>query len=110
MWTTNSEMHAMTSAEAIATPNEQCEILTPQSRDASTADLVPEKRLMLAVLESAVNDFRTYTMVATGRGSIHPRPARSISRASARRPDWILASSGAAWQLELQQNAEVALK
>ena len=68
MWTTNSEMHAITSAEAIATPNEQREILTPQSRDASPAGLVPERRLMLAVLESAVNDFRTYTMVATGRG------------------------------------------
>jgi hypothetical protein len=61
-------MHAKTNAEAMATPNKQREILTPQSRDASTADLVPEKRLMLAVLESAVNDLRTYTVVATGRG------------------------------------------
>jgi hypothetical protein len=62
------EEHAMTNAEAIATPSGQGEVVTPQSRDGSPADLVPEKRLMLAVLESAVNDFRTYNMIPTGRG------------------------------------------
>ena len=48
--------------------NGQPEILAAENRDPSVAPLQPEKRLMLAVLECAVNDFRTYAMVPTGRG------------------------------------------
>jgi hypothetical protein len=57
----------MTSREAIVIPNAQrsCAV---QVRDPSVAPLEPEKRLMLAVLERAVDDFRTYAIVPTGRG------------------------------------------
>lgn len=36
--------------------------------DPSMVRLEPVKRLMLAVLDRAVNDFRTYAVVPTGRG------------------------------------------
>jgi hypothetical protein len=52
----------MVSAEA---PNEQYS--TPRLIDPTTL-LEPEKRLMLAVLEGAVRDFKTYAMASTGRG------------------------------------------
>lgn len=58
----------MTSAEAIGIPNAQREMFPVQVRDPSMAPLEAEKRLMLAVLERAVNDFRTYAIVPTGRG------------------------------------------
>ena len=48
--------------------NGQGEILPAQVPDPSMAQLEPVKRLMLAVLERAVNDFQTYAAVPTGRG------------------------------------------
>jgi hypothetical protein len=53
---------------AIFIENRQREILPAQVRDPSMAPLQPEKRLMLAVLENAINDFQTYAIVPTGRG------------------------------------------
>ena len=43
-------------------------IVPAQVPDPSMAQLEPVKRLMLAVLERAVNDFQTYAIVPTGRG------------------------------------------
>jgi hypothetical protein len=59
-------MHPMTST-AIAFRDEQHQILRAPVRDRSMA-LQGEKRLMLAVLERAVDDFRTYANVPTARG------------------------------------------
>ncbi len=53
---------------AIFIKNEEGEILPAQVRDPSMEPLEPEKRLMLAVLECALNDFQTYAIVRTGRG------------------------------------------
>jgi hypothetical protein len=60
-------MHAMIST-AIVERDEQHEMPRAQVRDRSMAPLEGEKRLMLAVLERAVGDFRTYANVPTGRG------------------------------------------
>lgn len=60
-------MHSMTST-AIVIRDEQHEILRAQVRERSIAPLEGEKRLMLAVLERAVDDLRTYANVPTGRG------------------------------------------
>jgi hypothetical protein len=48
--------------------DEQDRTLPAPVRDLSVAPLEGEKRLMLAVLERAVNDFRTYATVPTERG------------------------------------------
>jgi hypothetical protein len=53
---------------AIVIRDEQDEIPPASVRDRSMAPLEGEKRLMLAVLERAVDDFRTYVDVPTGRG------------------------------------------
>ena len=58
----------MTSTKAIVIPNAQRERFPAQVRDPSVVPLEAEKRLMLAVLERAVDDFRTYAIVPTGRG------------------------------------------
>jgi len=58
----------MTSTKAIVIPNAQRKMCPAQVRDPSVAPLEAEKRLMLAVLERAVNDLRTYAIVPTGRG------------------------------------------
>ena len=42
-------------------------VVTPQQT--VDAPLRPEQRLLLAVLERALEDFRTYALVATGRGN-----------------------------------------
>ena len=60
-------MHPMTGT-AIAIRDEQDEILPAPVRNRSMANLEGERRLMLAVLERAVGDFRTYAHVPTGRG------------------------------------------
>jgi hypothetical protein len=57
----------MTNA-AIVIRDEQPEIFRAQVREGSIAPLQGERRLMLAVLERAVDDFRTYANVPTGRG------------------------------------------
>jgi hypothetical protein len=59
--------NAMTST-GIALRVEQHEILRAPVRDRSMAPFEGEKRLMLAVLERAVDDLRTYANVPTGRG------------------------------------------
>jgi hypothetical protein len=48
--------------------NGQADVRPAQVLDLSMAQQEPVKRLMLAVLERAVNDFRTYATVPTGRG------------------------------------------
>ena len=53
---------------AIVIRGEQDEIPPAPVRDRFMAHLEGEKRLMLAVLERAVGDFRTYAHVPTGRG------------------------------------------
>ena len=53
---------------AIIIENRQRNIFPAQLRHLSTAPLEAEKRLMLAVLERAIDDFRTYAIVPTGRG------------------------------------------
>jgi hypothetical protein len=53
---------------ALALRDEQDETPQTQVRDRSAAPIEGEKRLMLAVLERAVDDFRTYANVPTGRG------------------------------------------
>lgn len=53
---------------AIAIRDEEDEIPPAPVRDRSTAPLEGEKRLMLAVLQRAVDDFRTYADIPTGRG------------------------------------------
>lgn len=58
----------MMNTRGIFISNGQSEILAAHSRDPSVTPLQPEKRLMLAVLECAVNDFQTYAKVPTGRG------------------------------------------
>jgi hypothetical protein len=60
-------MNAMTNA-AMIEPDEQHEILRVDVRERSTGPLEGEKRLMLAVLERAVADFRTYAKIPTRRG------------------------------------------
>jgi hypothetical protein len=60
-------MHAMTSTE-IVQRDERNDILRAQDGERSIALLEGEKRLMLAVLERAVEDIRTYANVPTGRG------------------------------------------
>ena len=60
-------MHPMTST-AIPFGDEQHQILRAPVRDRSMAPLQGEKRLMLAVLERAVDDFRTYANIPTARG------------------------------------------
>ncbi len=61
-------MEPMTNTEAIIIPDAQRDITPAQVRDRCMAPLEAEKRLMVAVLERAVEDFRTYAMVPTGRG------------------------------------------
>lgn len=53
---------------AIVIRDEQDEVPRAQVRDRSGAPPEGEKRLMLAVLERAVDDLRTYANVPTGRG------------------------------------------
>jgi hypothetical protein len=60
-------MQTMTST-AIDEPGERNEMLRAQVRERSMAPLEGEKRLMLAVLERAVDDFRNYANIPTGRG------------------------------------------
>jgi hypothetical protein len=48
--------------------NARGEIVAALVPDPSIARLEPVKRLMLAVLDRAVNDLRTYAVVPTGRG------------------------------------------
>jgi hypothetical protein len=52
---------------AIVERNEQHEMLRAQVRERSITPLEGEKRLMLAVLERAVDDFQIYANVPTGR-------------------------------------------
>ncbi|HXJ33835.1 MAG TPA: hypothetical protein VMS22_07305 [Candidatus Eisenbacteria bacterium] len=94
--------------------NGQGEILPAQVPNPSMAQLEPVKRLMLAVLECAVNDFQTYTTVPTGRGrrlftevdawfrssTDGPFDFETICQATDLDPDFIrkgLRSSYAAW-------------
>ena len=58
----------MTNTAAILIPTGEPEIVPARVRDSPMAPGEPEKRLMLAVLERAVDEFRTYGMVPTGRG------------------------------------------
>lgn len=58
----------MTNTAAIFIPTGEPEIVPARVRDSPMAPGEPEKRLMLAVLERAVDEFRTYGMVPTGRG------------------------------------------
>lgn len=60
-------MQAMTS-RVIVEPDQQHEMLRARGRERSMPRLEGEKGLMLAVLERAVDDFRTYANVPTGRG------------------------------------------
>lgn len=53
---------------AMVDRDEQHQMLRAQVCECSMAPLEGEKRLMLAVLERAVDDFRTYANVPTGRG------------------------------------------
>jgi hypothetical protein len=53
---------------AIVERDAQHEMLRVHVREPCMAPLEGEKRLMLAVLERAVDDFRTYANVPTGRG------------------------------------------
>lgn len=53
---------------AIVIHDRRGQILREQVRERFAAPLEGEKRLMLAVLERAVEDFRTYANVPTGRG------------------------------------------
>jgi hypothetical protein len=53
---------------AVVERDEQRQMLRAQVREPSMAPLEGEKRLMLAVLERAVDDVRTYANVPTGRG------------------------------------------
>jgi len=54
--------------QAIVERDEPHELLQMQLRERSLAALEGEKRLMLAVLERAVDDFRIYANIPTGRG------------------------------------------
>ena len=58
----------MKDAAAISHPSFQPGFSSAQARCRSMASIEPEKRLMLAVLGHAVEDFRTYAFVPTGRG------------------------------------------
>jgi hypothetical protein len=60
-------MHPMTN-EAIVVRDEHEEIPPPPVRGRHMAPLEGERRLMLAVLERAVDDFRTYADIPTARG------------------------------------------
>lgn len=60
-------MHAMTST-AVVESDEQHEILRGQVGERFLVPLEGEKRLMIAVLERAVDDYRTYANIPTGRG------------------------------------------
>jgi hypothetical protein len=64
----NSRVHPMPNTDATFVQNGEPEILPARARDPSMAPLEAEKRLMLAVLQRAVDDFRTYATVPTGRG------------------------------------------
>ena len=58
----------MINAETTLHPTLQYDIFATRVRHPSLADLQPEKRLILAVLEHAADDFRTYAFVRSGRG------------------------------------------
>ena len=58
----------MTASAGKLVENEQSSILQAQVPRASATKLEPVKRLMLAVLERAVADYRTYATVPTARG------------------------------------------
>jgi hypothetical protein len=60
-------MQAMTIA-AMVERDEQHEMLRARVCERSMVPLEGEKRLMLAVVERAVDDFRIYVLVPTGRG------------------------------------------
>lgn len=60
-------MHSMTNT-AIVEREEQHEMRRAHVCERSMAPLEGEKRLMLAVLERAVDDFRNYAKVPTRRG------------------------------------------
>ena len=68
----------------------QGEILPAQVPQLSMARLEPVKRLMLAVLERAVNDFHTYASVPTARGR------RLFTEADA----WFRSSAGGPFDFE----------
>ena len=57
----------MNNLDAIILGNEPFQLFRVPIHHSSTESLQPEKRLMLAVLEQAVEDFRTYAFVTTGR-------------------------------------------
>ncbi len=57
----------MTNAEPTFHPKLQYDLFATRVRHPSMACLEPEKRLMLAVLEHAADDFRTYAFVRSGR-------------------------------------------
>lgn len=56
-----------TTSTATVERDERHEMLRAQVRSRTTAPLEGEKRLMLAVLERAVADFRIYANIPTGR-------------------------------------------
>jgi hypothetical protein len=56
-----------TTSTVMVERDEQHEMLRAQVRERSAAPLDGEKRLMLAVLERAVADFRIYANIPTGR-------------------------------------------
>jgi len=60
-------MNALTNA-AMIEPDEQHATVRMEVCERPTAPLEGEKRLMLAVLERAVADFRTYAKIPTRRG------------------------------------------
>ena len=70
--------------------NGQGEILPTQAPQLSMPRLEPVKRLMLAVLERAVNDFHTYASVPTARGR------RLFAEADA----WFRSSAGGPFDFE----------
>ena len=70
--------------------NGQGEILPTQAPQLSMPRLEPVKRLMLAVLERAVNDFHTYATVPTARGR------RLFAEADA----WFRSSAGGPFNFE----------
>jgi len=86
----NARVHPMAKTAKTLTWNGQGEILPTQAPQLSMPRLEPVKRLMLAVLGRAVNDFHTYASVPTARGR------RLFTEADA----WFRSSTGGPFDFE----------
>jgi hypothetical protein len=108
---TTSEAHPMAVTAEMSLQAGQDDVSPARVPDAAVTRLEPVKRLMLAVLERAVNDHRTYAAVPTARGrrllaevdawfrssTSGPFDFETICQATGLDPDFVRKGLGCSW-------------